>query len=414
MATKSNIISTLFVLLFLNFKGFSNPFILLDSVNLAQVKQLLQDNTAPEETKHAYLKLLKRADKFLTIENPTVMDKSIFPPTQDKHDYLSISRYWWPNPNSPDGLPWIRKDGETNPDTQTDAVDRKRLGVMSESVKTLSLAYYFSENEKYAKKATSIIKTWFIDKKTRMNPHLEYAQSIPGNPKGRSSGILDGRSIAKVIPDAMSIISKSSHWKKDYELYMKNWLTEYLTWLTESDLGKKGSEQKNNHGSWYKFQVGALALYLGNKHLVKKIVVATQESLNEQLNNEGGQIHELQRTKSFFYSCFNLDALIYVAIIGDKIGLNMWQYESTEKKSLSLAINYLTPVVNGEKWQHSNNYGTDISRLVSILTLMSQYTGSEEYSSLLTKVIQKMNENKTSNSKNNILDELLLLGNISF
>ena len=146
-----------------NTKATTNPFILLDSNSLAKSKELIKNGTASKQTLVAYKKLIQNADKLLKIKNPTVIDKTILPPTGNKHDYLSLSRYWWPNPKTADGLPWVRRDGNTNPETQTDAIDRKRLGFMGASVWKLSLAYYFTNNEKYAQKAVSMIETWFLN-----------------------------------------------------------------------------------------------------------------------------------------------------------------------------------------------------------------------------------------------------------
>ena len=47
---------------------------------------------------------------------PSVMDKGVTPPSGDKHDYMSQAPYWWPDPTKPDGSPYIRKDGERNPE----------------------------------------------------------------------------------------------------------------------------------------------------------------------------------------------------------------------------------------------------------------------------------------------------------
>jgi hypothetical protein len=29
---------------------------------------------------------------------------------------MSLAPYWWPDPKSPNGLPYIRRDGERNPE----------------------------------------------------------------------------------------------------------------------------------------------------------------------------------------------------------------------------------------------------------------------------------------------------------
>ncbi|WP_339710799.1 alginate lyase family protein [uncultured Kriegella sp.] len=394
---------------------FSAPLARLDSVSLAMVKQKIHGGTASERTRTAYKQLLENAEQLLTMENPTVMDKSIIPPSGNKHDYLSIGRYWWPNPDTSNGMPWVRKDGETNPDTQTGAVDRNRLSDMTNGVENLSLAYYFSEDERYAHKAISILKTWFLDEETLMNPHLEFAQSIPGNPEGRPFGVLDGRAIASLIPNAIDMLSDSQHWTTQDDLKMTRWLTSYLTWLTESDLGKEEGEQENNHGSWYRFQVASLAHYLGNKPLIKKMVELAQQSLDRQLNNKGGQIHELERTRSFFYSCFNLDALTNIAAFGDEVGMDMWHFESDEGKSLALAINYLTSVISGEDWQHPSHRGVDLSYLVPILARASVRTKSKEFSNFLTQAINELvKKEKVAGLQNKVLQELSLRSNLTF
>lgn len=405
---------TVALLFLLSVEGVSAPFIQLDSISLAKVRLMIHDETASERTLVAYQNLLEEADQLLTIANPTVMDKSIDPPTGNKHDYLSISRYWWPNPKVPDGLPWIRKDGETNPDTQTDTVDRNRLGRMTQGVRNLSLAYFFSGDERYAQKATSMIHTWFLDDDTRMNPHMKFAQSVPGNPRDMPYGILDSRSVVMFVPDAINLISQSQHWTPNHQLKMTQWLTEYLAWLTESNLGKKGWELDNNHGSWYKFQVASLALYLGNHQLVKKTVELAQESLSQQLNELGGQIHEIERTRSFFYSCFNLEALTNIATIGDQIGMDMWHFESDEKKSLSLALNYLTPAIRGEDWPHPSKNGINLSYVVPVLSRMCAHSESTEWDTLLTRTISMLVEKeKITDLENNTLMELRLVSGIN-
>src|SRR5260370_7836542 len=59
--------------------------------------------------------LERRAAALLDLEPPTVVRKHTLPPSGDIHDYLSIAPYWWPNPDTADGLPWVQRDGHTNP-----------------------------------------------------------------------------------------------------------------------------------------------------------------------------------------------------------------------------------------------------------------------------------------------------------
>ncbi|MEI6894044.1 MAG: alginate lyase family protein [Colwellia sp.] len=384
-------------------------FIQFNANSIAVVKRSLKSGNAAKYTLEAYQHLIQKADAALALNNPTVMDKKFSPPSNNKHDYMSISRYWWPDPTSPSGLPWLRKDGLTNPETQTDDVDRRRLGKAMGSIKLLSLAYYFSDNEKYAQKGISLIDTWFLDEKTQMNPHLQYAQSVPGNPKGRRSGILDGRLIPERVLDAITIFSASPAWNTEKQTQMNAWLSEYLHWLTTSKLGKAGAKQKNNHGSWYRFQVAALAWYLGNDTLLKQAIIATQQSFSEQFNEQGAQEHELKRTRTFFYSCFNLQALIRVANIAEKANLSLWQYTSPEGYNLTLAVDYLMPVTRGEKWPHASKK-IELTRLAGILADIQIHDKNPKYSQALHKIFSDLaKQKKLSSHQQRVYYEFALL-----
>jgi hypothetical protein len=107
--------------------------------------------------------LIKRADK-LVLEAKTfsVMDKKQVPPSGDKHDYMSTGPYWWPDPSKPDGLPYIKKDGQRNP-TYYDISDSQEIDKVEDSALILALAYYFTKENKYADFTAKLLKTWFLD-----------------------------------------------------------------------------------------------------------------------------------------------------------------------------------------------------------------------------------------------------------
>jgi len=378
---------------------------------LKVMKGNLLAHTATDCASRAFSRWVNIADSLLSVKNPTVMDKEIDPPSGDKHDYLSISRYWWPDLEKAGGLPWIRKDGITNPATQTDAVDRNRLGRMTSSVKYLSLAYFFTEEEKYAEKAASMLHSWFLAEDTQMNPHLRYAQSVPGNPKGRRSGILDGRLIALVVPDAIALLRGSPHWTGIHEEGMKGWLTRYAAWLSESDLGKSATIQQNNHGSWYRLHVGTIALFLGQDSLAKRMVLAAQQSLASQLDSDGGQVHELKRSRSFFYSCFNLEALVGLARIGDRVETDLWSYETAKGKSMKLALQYLLPVVDGAEWQHQTlGREQHLGHLIPVLNRFAKHFHQSVYPSYVQKVLAALGDDHLGKARPTLLQQCLIEG----
>ena len=116
-------------------------------------------------------RLTRDADRALKSATFSVTHKELLPPSRDKHDYMSLAPYWWPNPNTSNSLPYVRRDGEINPERDRTS-DRKRLDQLVQAVKTLGLAYYFTGREEYAVHAAKLMRVWFLDETTKMNPHL--------------------------------------------------------------------------------------------------------------------------------------------------------------------------------------------------------------------------------------------------
>ncbi|WP_339724562.1 alginate lyase family protein [uncultured Paraglaciecola sp.] len=371
----------------ISFASLAAPLVLLEQTEIARVKTALKNATAMADTQKAYQLLLQQADKALDLDGFSVTDKKIMPPSKDHHDYLSISRYWWPDETKVDGLPWKRRDGITNPDTQTDHVDRKRLGAMSRYVSKLSYAYYFSGNEKYAQKGTALIKKWFLDSDTKMNPHLEFAQTVPGRDQRRRSGILDGRLIPEKILDAITLFTPSKHWSENDNQKMNLWLSDYLSWLTNSKMGQAGAKQINNHGSWYYFQVAALSWYLGDSQGLKTSLEQSKIHMLSQFDQQGAQQHELARTRAFFYSCFNLEALTSIAIIADKAGDSLWRYPATENSLLATGVEYLIPAAQGQTWPHASSNHIDPTDFIRVLERYNQYSGQKSQKPLLKNLL---------------------------
>jgi hypothetical protein len=285
--------------------------------------------------------LVRGADKELNKTAPSVMDKTMTPDSGDKHDYMSMGRYWWPNPATPNGLPYIRKDGVSNPELSK--LDRERLAAMSKSVVTLSLAYYFTGDEKYASKAVQIINTWFLDKATRMNPNLNYGQTIPGHTggKGRGEGVLDGYSFVPVL-DAVALLNSSGNFKQEEKEGLQKWFAEYLDWLLTSDIAIDERDAKNNHGLAYDVQAARVALFAGRRDVAEKIVAGfPAKRLFAQIEPDGRQPLELARTNALGYSVFNLTHMLDMCYLARALGTDLWKASSPDGRGIAKAIDYL-------------------------------------------------------------------------
>ena len=267
-------------------------------------------------------RVISCADEMIDAEPFSVMNKGIVPPSGDKHDYISQGPYWWPDTAKPDGLPYIRRDGVVNPERDK-FTDRQNLRDLIDATELLSKAYFFTEDEKYAQKAASLLEVWFIDDATKMNPNLEYGQGIPGITEGRGIGIIETSSIGK-IADAVKLIRASTAWDNQKDEQLTQWCLEYLDWLLTSEKGKKESIHPNNHGTWYDVQAMSLAIFTGQDSIASALANRAKTfRIDAHIMEDGSQPKELARTVSFNYSAMNLRGLFHIAYLADKLGIDL-------------------------------------------------------------------------------------------
>src|SRR5207247_1046274 len=193
-----------------------------DGRDLASVKRRAAGD---QQFAPALAALRTRADRELNTQPLTIVHKPKAPPSGDKHDYVSMAPYFWPDPNKADGLPYIRRDGRVNPERER--YDAPLLRKMSQAVGTLSLAYYLTNDERYAVHAARYLRVWFLDVPTRMNPNLNYAQFIPGVTDGRGIGIIDTVSLLQVV-DGIGMLRGSPAWTDADQAGLTAWFRDYL------------------------------------------------------------------------------------------------------------------------------------------------------------------------------------------
>jgi len=285
-------------------------------------------------------------------------------PGVDVHEYVSLAPYFWPNPDTPDGLPYVRRDGERNP--QYLEYDAGPFGEMSSHVYQLALAGYLTGDARYSDRATTLIRAWFFDPATRMNADLDHAQLVRGVNDGRGTGIIESNRLFNVL-DAVGLLEASgpSLWSTDDRAKIHAWISDYRNWMQTSKNGQAESDAANNHGSWYDAQLTAYSLFLGDSATAKQTVeAAKQKRVARQIQPDGQQPLELARTKSFGYSTFNLSALSMLADLGERVDVDLWNYKTPDGHGIRAAINFLIPYAMDEKsWEHEQLGGFSGSAL---------------------------------------------------
>lgn len=161
-------------------------FFIYREAYVREVKRRIDDDDPAFDA--ALERQIHEADKALGTEPFSVTFNTPTPPSGDDRDFFSFGNYMWPNPDTEDGLPYVIKDGEVNPEARDG--DAKAMKEMNRAVCHLARAWFFTGKEEYGRHAMRLLRVFFLDEETRMNPHMQYAGSWPGKYDGTSGGII--------------------------------------------------------------------------------------------------------------------------------------------------------------------------------------------------------------------------------
>jgi hypothetical protein len=291
------------------------------------------------------LQLLPAAEAALLRGPYSVLDKRLCGPSNDPNDYWHPAPYYWPNEETASGFPFVQRDGLRVPGTQLgdpEAVnyDRSSLQSLFDDTFTLSLAAFFSGECKYADHAAILIRHWFVDEQTRMNPHLAYAQIIPGDRASRGRGIIEAKDFYFFL-DAVSLLDSIGAAPADIMSLFRFWLKVYLDWLWDSPQGQSERAMRNNHGTAYDLQVASISSFLRSFPRLQSTFLNSCQRLYFQFDENGSQPLEMSRTNSQHYCHFNLQTCINLADLYRSCGLDLWGCEAPGGRSINAALRYL-------------------------------------------------------------------------
>lgn len=325
------------------------------------------------------LKMAKAgADRAMKQAPVSVTMSKLAPGSDDKHDYVSMARYFWPNPATANHLPYVQHDGQSNPEIH-DYKDHEYLDEVAGGSRALALGWYLTGDERYAGHAAVLLRTFFLTPETAMNPNLEHAQFVPGKNTGRGTGVLDARGLAFVV-DAVGMLAGSKSWSAADQAGMVAWMSAYYQWLTTSEHGKAEANAANNHGSWYAAQAASIAMFLGKTDDARKIAERVREErIPAQIDAKGDQKLELARTNSFSYSAFNLEALTELAAIVSSTGVDLYKPAKAGDVGILVALNALMPYDSGHAWPHQQISKGMEKSICSPLARAAAYTGEAKY-----------------------------------
>ena len=267
---------------------------LMDGRALLKARNAAKNGTAP-----AYAALVAEltalADRQLTTGPFSVTNGTFLPPTGDMHDYLSVAGYTWPPnttcnasllkqmgvascdrwcgepswdptwensttrdcnwtlaalkyPGEPTGDRWYPHSGYNG--ELWSRVDRVELEGLEAAVFPLAMAWWYTSRSEYLERVVHLLRVWFLDPATRMNPRLDYGAHIPGAFDGCPSGIVDFGNMPWIF-DAIRLVTfdGSPTWTPDDERDFMTWIAEYHQWFNTAPNSKLALKISNDIGT---------------------------------------------------------------------------------------------------------------------------------------------------------------------
>jgi Alginate lyase len=331
--------------------------------------------------------LRKAADAAVTRGPYSVTAKTKTPQSADKHDYYTIGPYWWPDASKADGLPYIRRDGETNPESRGPEFDKDRLQRFADDVQILALAAHHLGDRRYGEHSAKLLRAWFLDPDTRMNPNLNFAQAVPGINSGRAEGIIELIAMPQVV-ESIGLLKASGALKPEEIAGLQAWFSELTEWMQTSANGKDEAAKSNNHGIYYDYLLTHFALFAGKEDLARTTAGAfVNMRIAKQMAKDGSLPEELARTRSLHYSYFALQAAARMATISECVGVDLWRAKTADGLGLDTGLTYLTRYSpDWRDWPHPETALAETKKTAALrrlavepLRMMAWGRGDQQY-----------------------------------
>ncbi len=368
-----------------------------DAQGLAALRAALDAGQAASNLQAAKAELLRAADVLLAAASLSVMDKTGCGASGDKHDFFAIGKLAWANPKTANGLPWTRRDGPANPAAAGPGYDKARYNLTIHRIQTLALAWFYAHDERYAAKAVQLLRVWFIDPATRMNPNFNYAAAQPGVHDGMPIGIIEGVVLIGLF-DHVKLLATAKAWTPADAAAIRRWIAGYVAWLRESEFGRIEARATNNHGVWYAAQVAACALYLGEREHVRPMIENARRFMAAEQTPAGGFTSELKRKQSQGYSIYVVMAYQTLARCGEQTGDDLWHHTTANGRSLERGVAFLAPYLAGDKvWGWAD---IEVGGPVSLRAFLVSRLAEKQYPALASTLRRAADRALVENRKN--------------
>ncbi|MET0659297.1 MAG: alginate lyase family protein, partial [Steroidobacteraceae bacterium] len=282
--------------------------------------------------------LIAQARAALIRPLPSVRDKTGCAASGDKGDYVSAAPYFHTDANGAvrhrDGQ---RNDAATRGTAASLTNDRAALDQLVIDACATALAGTLTGDMTMLEHTARMLRTWFIDPATLMNPHMRFAQVTPGSEQqGNLWGIVDFRGFWPLL-DAITLTTRAGLLSSDEQRAVQAW---FETFLEDVDARAIGSEP-NNIAVWHDLIVAALAAFVGRNARAADVLSDLPVRFASQLSAFGAPVNELKRTRPLHYGLFLAQGLINSAWLGRSLGIDLWNYTASQHRSIAMLLRFL-------------------------------------------------------------------------
>ncbi|MCF6264890.1 MAG: alginate lyase family protein, partial [Xanthomonadales bacterium] len=260
--------------------------------------------------------------------------------------------------------------------------------IMSDSVRTLGIAYAFTGDSRYADRAIEFIWTWALDPVTRMRP----------TPPGKRIQIYV---TMPALFYGADLIGSYEGWDPAEKAAFEGWVQTIGNYVRDNGDGL------NNFSNWRTVMLASAGAFLDDDVLLDKAETLWKDLIpfqiiNSNSENAGLMDQEYTRDDGLHYSLFAINAMIQTAEIMHTRGVNLYDYvhvfDGGATAGLKLALDFITPyAIDPQSWRDDgySQDGTIAQRHhMAIYEMAYSYYQEQQFLDAINRWVRPMYENR--------------------
>jgi len=221
----------------------------------------------------------------------------------------------------------------------------------STTIACLAAAYLLTHDERYAQRAGTHLRAWFIAPETRMNPSANLAGCAPGTQTGTPAGIVDLAPLAE-LARATSFLVDSQALTPDEFSVLNKWFADLAAWLDTDRNARIARDTKDHRASAWLLLRSAIARALRDDSGLEACRrLFRHPTLRNQINETGVFPQEVATANPYRNTLFNFDLLAGACQLLATPFDQLWDYELIDGPGIRAVAAYLYPLINDpRKW----------------------------------------------------------------